>query len=239
MENKHFQKKKKCYYRGTYIHEIWIMQKQEQLKNLRETLEKLYSERSKELLFHGWHHIIFVVSKSREFAQSIWADDFLVESSALVHDLNYLVEQNSEPEAGKKYRTEILENTWYNSDDISQIEKIIWESHTANQSEIISEEGKCLSDADNVFKALPITPILFTWKYIQECGVDIQKLAEKITSEQNKLFESSLYFYTDLAKEKYLGWAETNLKLWNNVNNSLEDPDVREMLHNAKKIWVL
>ena len=215
------------------------MKKQEQIIKLREILEKIYLERSSELLFHGWHHIIFVTNKAKIFAKSIWADIFLVESAALVHDLNYLVEQNSKPEIAKNYRKEILENTGYSSQDITRIEEIISESHTATRSENISSEWKALSDWDTLFKALPVTPILFAGKYIEECWIDIWKLTKKITSEQNNLLESWLYFYTDTAKEQYLSWAKTNLQLWNNITECLEDPDVTDMLDTAKKLWVL
>lgn len=127
----------------------------------------------------------------------------------------------------------------YSDEEIIKIENIIMEAHTATRNQNISLEGKSLSDADTLFKVLPITPVLFASNYIKQNKVDIQKLANKITSEQNKLLEEGIYFYTDLAKTKYLNWAKTNLALWNHVKESLEDNDVSEMLKIAKNLQVL
>lgn len=96
-----------------------------------------------------------------------------------------------------------------------------------------------LSDADTLFKSLPITPIIFAQKYITQNKVDIYKLAQKVTSEQNPLMDQDIYFYTDYAKKRYLNWAKDNLKLWNNVIESSTDEDIKEMLKIAADIGVL
>jgi len=70
-------------------------------------------ENSQKLLFHGWYHINFVSKKAVEFAHSIRADAFLAESSGLVHDLNCIVEPNSEPGVGQEMRKEFLEKAGY------------------------------------------------------------------------------------------------------------------------------
>lgn len=215
------------------------MNNTQKINKLNDVLKKLYYKKSKELLFHGWHHINFVRKKSKIFAQSINANVFIVESAALVHDLNYLAKENSHPEDGKELRKEILTECKYSDEEIAIIEKIIKEEHTATRDENISDEAKALSDADTLFKALPFTPILFASKYIEENKVDIKQLANKVTSEQNRLLESGIYFYTKIAKEKYLDWAKINLKLWNNVNESLEDPDIEEILFIAKELKIL
>jgi len=215
------------------------MDAQEKLKKLTSKLKKLYEKNSKMLLFHGWHHIQFVRKKALEFANSINADLFLVESAALTHDLNYIVGPNSEPQEGQALRREYLTDAGYSPSDMDTIDKIVLESHTRTRGEVISEEGKALSDADTLFKSLPVTPILFTSKFIVQNKVDIYKLAQKVTSEQNPLIEKGIYFYTSLAKEKYLKWAKGNLQLWNNVQEALQDDDVKEMLSNAAKSGVI
>ena len=214
---------------------IQTMDNKLKIKELRTALEQLYLENSQKLLFHGWHHINFVSKKAIEFANPIEANAFLAESAGLVHDLNYIVEPNSEPEVGIDLRKDCLTKAGYSLEEISQIEGIIMESHTRTRSNTISKEGMALSDADTLFKALPTTPILFASKYLTQNKVNIGKLADKVSSEQNKLMESGIYFYTDLAKRKYLKWAEINLALWNNVNEALMDEDVVEMLEIAKK----
>lgn len=215
------------------------MDKKTKIEKLRCILEEIYAKEKQKLLFHGWHHIVFVVKKALEFWKTIQADEFIVESAAYVHDLNYLVKDNSGPEAGESYRKDILEKCGYTQEEIQQIEIVIQESHMKTRDTDISPEWKALSDGDNLFKALPITPILFAGNYIKECSVDIEELSQKIVREQNALYESGLYFYTDLARSKYMNWAETNLKLWNNVSGSLADSEIRKMLEMAKENEVI
>ena len=162
-----------------------------------------------------------------------------MESSALVHDLNYLEKENSNPEDGKELRKEILKKSGYSEKEIKIIEHVIKEEYIATRNETISDEAKALSDADTLFKVLPFTPILFASKYIEENKVDIKQLANKVTSEQNQLLEKGIYFYTNLAKEKYLDWVKINLNLWSNVNESLEDSDIAEVLSIAKELNIL
>lgn len=211
----------------------------QKLNKLKHDLKKLYYKKGKKLLFHGWHHINFVRKKSKIFAQSIKANVFLVESSALVHDLNYLEKENSHPEDGEKLRKKILSDCRYSPKEMDLIEKIIREENTATRDENISNEAKALSDADSLFKVLPFTPILFSNNYIRENKIDIKVLASKITTEQNRLLEKEIYFYTDFAKEKYLTWAKINLALWDNVNSSLKDADIEEILVIAKDLRVI
>ena len=177
-----------------------IMSNAQKIQKLKTLLKRLYWKNSKKLLFHGWHHISFVSKKAIEFAESIGANTFLAESAGLVHDLNYIVMPNSEPEAGSDLRGKILTKAGYSHDEIDRIKKIIMEAHTRTRTDKISKEGKALSDGDTLFKALPTTPILFAGKYIEQNRVNITQLAHKVSSEQNKLMKSGIYFY--ISKEK-------------------------------------
>lgn len=159
------------------------MENKEKLSNLENIVKALYEKHKKRLLFHGWHHIFFVKKKAGEFAEMIGADVFLVESSALVHDINYLILPNSDPKEGKELRQKMLREANYSEQEIDRIEQIILEEHTTTRDLSLSLEGQALSDADTLFKALPITPILFAGKYIEENGIDIRSLAEKICEE--------------------------------------------------------
>jgi len=202
-------------------------------------LKPLYLEQSKNLLFHGWHHITFVRKKALEFAESISANKLIVEAAALTHDLNYIVKPNSEPEEGKELRQEFLSKADFTADEITRIEAVVMESHTGTRNETVTPEGMALSDADTLFKSLPITPIIFAQKYITQNKVDIYRLANKVTSEQNPLIDQDIYFYTDYAKIRYLNWAKDNLKLWNNVIEALKDEDIKEILKVANDLGVL
>lgn len=211
----------------------------EKLNLLKEKLENIYLSKSKELLFHGWHHIVFVTKKALIFANELKCNKFLVESAALTHDLNYMLKKYSMPQIADEYRTEILKECNYSKDEINKINKIIEEEDISTRDENISIEAKALSDADTLFKALPTTPILFTSNYIKQNDIDLKQLSTDINSQQRPLFEKGIYFYSNLAKEKYLKYANINLELWTAMSEILEDKDVIEMLEIAKKLKVL
>lgn len=215
------------------------MKKIEKIKKLDKKITEIYFQHKDKLLFHGWHHINFVRNKALMFGKNLKADPFILESTALVHDLNYIVKPNSDPKDGKQIRRDILSRTGYTKQESDWIERIINESHTANRKKNISIEAKALSDADTLFKILPTTPILFSNKCILENQIDIKKMADKIIKEQKPLLESGIYFYTKEAKQKYLRWAKINLNLWKNIQECLDDQDVKEMLAIAKKLKVL
>lgn len=211
----------------------------ERVALLTANLEALYRKHSAELLFHGWHHITFVAKKARQFAEGYDVNAEIVEAAALTHDLNYIVEPYSEPEVGEELRREYLQKSQFTASEIAAIEATIMEGHMAARHENISLEAKILSDADTIFKSLPVTPIILTGHYITENQVDLQKLARKIVNEQKPMMEAGIYFYTDAAKAKYLPWAESNLKLWENVVAALDDEDVNEMLATARQLDVI
>lgn len=199
-------------------------------------LARLYQDRSADMLFHGWHHIAFVTKKAVKFAKEFDVNVELIEAAALTHDLNYIVEVNSEPEAGKELRAKYLAEAGFSDGEITEIDSLVMEEHTATRHAEISDAAKALSDADTLFKALPMTPILFAGHFITENHIDIARLANKVVGEQKPLMEQGIYFYTEAAKSKYLGWAEINLKLWENVKTALEDEDVEEMLSIARSL---
>lgn len=202
----------------------------------------LYHEESNRsrLLFHGWHHIKFVHDKSIEFAKEINSDVELVAVSALVHDLNFVFSDKLEPEAARKNIIEYILKAGYQNDYAETAAKIIEDSHLAYRGERnLSDEAKALADGDTLFKAIPTTPILFASKYITQNKYDIEKLGHKVIGEQKPLMDSDNYFYTKLAKEKYLRWARTNLEMWENVLESLNDPAIKEMLNTASDLGVI
>lgn len=211
-------------------------------KNLFATVSDLYhlSENRSRLLFHGWHHIKFVHDKAIEFAKDLGADVVVVASAALVHDLNYVFTVQLDPEAAKLQIIDLLQKAGFDDDSIKKILEIVISAYTVNRAkESLSLEAKALSDADTLFKALPITPILFASRYITENRYDIRKLANKVVGEQEPLMKSDNYFYSKLARKMYLKWAQINLDLWKNVIDSLEDPSINEMLQNATDLGVL
>lgn len=177
----------------------------------------MYADHRQELPFHNWSHIRFVREHALQFAKELGADTLAVDIAALLHDLNFVVGPNSTPKAGKSLRQKLLTGYGYSDKFVANIEAIIAQSYTANRVSDISPEAKALSDADTLFKALPITPILFASRYMSENNISLKELAVKVVTEQKPLFEKGYYFYTKSARVKYSTWAETNLRLWENV----------------------
>ena len=185
------------------------------LDSVKREVRLLYSQ-SGELLFHGQAHIEFVAKHTSLFAADLEANSTIATMAAWMHDLNYFVAKDSPPELGANLRSELLGKCGAPGIAV-QLERIILESHTAYRGASISREAMALSDADTLFKSLPITPIIFARRYILQTGVSLVQLAEKIVSEQEPLFEQEIYFYSNTARKAYMSWARTNLNLWANV----------------------
>lgn len=198
-------------------------------------LKELYRSYQQELLFHGWHHITFVTRKSLEFASELSIDMELVEAAALTHDLNYIVDLTSEVDAGRALREQVLGECGFTPEEISNIEDTVHNSSTEFSGGDISDASKALSDADKLFKVLPVGPMIMSSRYIAETKVDIQKWADRIIRDQKPLLESDKYFYTQAAR-RYLKWAQLNLEWVEMVRESLDDPDIQSFLNDCKEL---
>jgi uncharacterized protein len=178
------------------------------------------------LPFHGWPHTDFVRTKAVEFAQTRGADVVLVEAAALVHDLNYLAEPNSPPQAGQALRKRLLRKCDFGLDEIKRIEETIEAAHTECRGRDVDLETACLSDADTLYKALPITPVLYAHRYLDENGLELDELARKIVEEQVHKHDDNYYFYDRGLAEKYGEWVDVNLGLWKAIHNAMADPAI-------------
>lgn len=205
------------------------------VKAVREQIRATYASHPTELPFHGWKHVQFVSVKARLFASELDVDPDLVEIAALVHDLNYLVDVASSATSGGNLRQRILLSAGLSSTIIERVESIIQQAETKRRHEAISPEAMALSDADNAFKALPITPILYASRYVEETGMPLLQLAEKIVAEQVPLADRGIYFYTATAVKEYGRWATANLELWRSVLDAVTDPEVLLLLDDQPK----
>lgn len=226
---------------GTWqAHAIVVgMSNQSVTSNLQHLVQTLYEPLNHELLFHGWHHIYFVTRKALEFAPELQADPLLVEAAALVHDVNYIVDKKSDVEAGAQLRNELLTQAGFSPTIIEQIESIVTEASTKNRSAAISSEAKALSDADSLYKVVPIGPIIFSSKYIAETGVDLHKWADRIVREQRPLLDQDIFFYSATAKERYLPWAKMNIEYVELIKDSLDDPDIQDLIQISKSLHII
>lgn len=196
---------------------------------------ELYAGQTREMLFHGWPHVSFVAAKARDFAVELGADVDSVEIAALVHDVNYLVAARSGAAAGSALRASILSDVGLDSTSIAMIEEIVVSAETHTRGRDISREAMALSDADTLFKALPITPVVLAPLYMRETHSSLRELAMKIVAEQVPLKDDGIYFYSESAKKRYESWGDANLALWTCILDALEDPSVVDLIAQVEK----
>lgn len=182
------------------------------------------------LQFHGWHHVSFVRDKAVHFAERNGAAVDVVHVAALVHDVNYVVRRNSPASEGSDLRQGILADAGVDLDTAEWIDRIVDEAEMRTRHRDISLEAQALSDADTLFKALPVTPVVLAHKYLLENGITLQELAHKIVGEQQGKQDEGYYFYDIEAAATYTRWATANLELWQCIVESLDDPCVTDLL---------
>lgn len=200
------------------------------IADVEQRVRRLCEDLAAKLQFHGWHHVSFVRDKAVHFARRNGAAEDICEVAALVHDLNYMVRRNSLPADGEALRRKILFISGVCLGDIEWVERIVVEAEMRTRHRDISLEAQALSDADTLFKALPVTPVVLAHKYLQENGITLRELAHKIVGEQVSKADEGYYFYDAEAAATYSKWAETNLLLWQHIVESLDDPCVEELL---------
>ncbi|MEU4517866.1 HD family phosphohydrolase [Amycolatopsis sp. NPDC024027] len=193
-------------------------------------VHRLCREYADRLPFHGWHHVNFVRTKAAGFARHNGADAAVVEVAALVHDVNYLVLRNSPAAAGRSLRREILAECGVPAWIARWIDEIVDEAEMATRGRNISLEAQALSDADTLFKALPVTPVVLAHRYLRENGLSLRELADKIVGEQCDVHDEGYYFYNPEAAATYSRWATANLQLWRCIKEAVDDPTVAELL---------
>lgn len=206
-----------------YLGSVWL------------TMEELYAGQTREVPFHGWHHVRFVAVNAGRFAAELGADAVQAEIAGLVHDVNYLVTNRSHAADGRVLRQRVLTMVGMAEDDIAAIEDIVVTAETHSRGKDLSPEAMALSDADTLFKALPITPVILAPLYIRETGMSLRELAEKIVGEQVPLRDNGIYFYSDSAKQKYAQWADANLNLWSCILDSLDNASVTQVVDDVTK----
>jgi uncharacterized protein len=200
------------------------------IANIEQRVRRLCWRFADRLPFHGWHHVSFVRAKAIGFAAHNGADAGVVEVAALVHDVNYLVQRNSPAAAGSDLRLGMLAEAGV-SDQVSRwIDDIIVEAEMATRDRNISLEAQALSDADTLFKALPVTPVVLAHRYLSENGLSLRELAHKIVTEQADVHDAGYYFYNPDAAATYSRWALANLELWQCIKEAVDDPTVAELL---------
>lgn len=197
---------------------------------LTRAVRQLYARYEQRLPFHGWQHIRFVRDKAMEFAALNSSDVRFVGAAALVHDVNYLVHRNSSALAGRQLRIELLTSAGVSTELAHRVDRVVCEAEMGSRHRRISIEAQALSDADTLFKALPITPVVLAHRYLAETGTSLRELAAKIVGEQQRAFDDGFYFYNQEAAAMYSGWALANLTLWQCVLESLDDPVVDDLV---------
>jgi uncharacterized protein len=200
------------------------------IATLARAVHALCRRHAERLPFHGWHHVCFVRTKAAGFARHNGADIPVVEAAALVHDVNYLIRRNSPAAAGSRLRLDLLIASGVTADVAARIDHIVDEAEMTTRGPHISLEAQALSDADTLFKALPITPVMLAHRYLTENGITLRELANKIVGEQRGPHDEGYYFYNPAAAETYSRWAMANLELWQCIQEAVDDPAVVDLL---------
>lgn len=194
------------------------------------SVRDLCERHARRLPFHGWHHVGFVRDKAVEFAEANGSDVPVVAAAALVHDVNYLVRRNSAAAAGSGLRRRLLTRAGVTPPTAAWIDSIVDEAEMRTRHRDITREAQALSDADTLFKALPVTPVVLAHRYLDENGITLRELADKIVGEQCDVHDEGFYFYSPKAAAQYSAWASANLQLWRCIKESLDDPTVERLL---------
>lgn len=200
------------------------------ISRLENNVRTLCLRHAERLPFHGWHHVSFVRAKAADFARLNGSNVPVVEAAALVHDVNYLIRRNSPAADGRGLRLDLLRESGVPEEIARWIDRIVDEAEMANRGPDISLEAQALSDADTLFKALPITPVMLAHRYLSENGISLRELANKIVGEQRGVHDEGYYFYNPAAAETYSRWALANLELWQCIQEAVDDPDVADLL---------
>lgn len=196
-------------------------------------VRELYVQWGADLPFHGWHHISFVFEHAVDAAVHSGCDPDLVGIAALLHDLNYAVSSGLDAQEGAQARAQVLKSL--NLAHLTErIEGIVTEAQTRTRSVEISAEAKALSDADSLYKCLPITPVMLAPRFLAENGMGLKSLARKIVDEQLPLLTAGLYFYSSEYERRYGDWARLNLELWVAILECLDDPMVQSLVQDAE-----
>ncbi|UVS80124.1 HD family phosphohydrolase [Actinokineospora sp. UTMC 2448] len=198
--------------------------------DVEDRVRALCERHARRLPFHGWHHVGFVRDKAVEFAAANGSDVPVVAVAALVHDVNYLVRRNSAAAAGSGLRRRLLADAGVPRPTVDWIDAIVDEAEMRTRHRGISREAQALSDADTLFKALPVTPVVLAHRYLTENNVTLRELADKIVGEQCDVHDEGFYFYSPAAAAQYSRWASANLQLWRCIKESLDDPTVERLL---------
>jgi uncharacterized protein len=212
------------------VHEILPVLRPAVVDAVEADVRRICARHAARLQFHGWHHVNFVRTKAARFAVLNGAEVSVVETAALVHDVNYLVRRNSSAAAGSDLRLAILARAGVPKHVAAWIDRIVDEAEMATRDRDISLEAQALSDADTLFKALPVTPVMLAHKYLEENGIGLRELANKICGEQQSVHDEGFYFYNPEAAAQYAHWATANLQLWQCIRESLDDADVSALL---------
>ncbi len=101
------------------------MKDADKLKKLSTTVKAILLKEKDKLPLHGWHHFDFVRKKAVIFSEAIQANTFLVESAALVHDINRLPAYKNAPLEADTYSKQVLQESGYSIEESKKVLNIV------------------------------------------------------------------------------------------------------------------
>jgi uncharacterized protein len=187
---------------------------------------------------HDWWHIVRVYNTARELANEEKADLFIVEMSALLHDIAD-EKLNESEEIGIKRVADWLEHCKVEQEDKQHILQIIQNMSFkgGNQAPLTTIEGQIVQDADRL-DALGAIGIARTFAYAGVKGDILHDptlpIREAMTKEEYRTGKSTPinHFYEKLLKLKGLMMTESARKVAEERHNYME-----KFLNQFMKEW--
>ena len=183
------------------------MKQQEQLKAMEQYAKRVLDSDSSG---HDWSHIERVVNTTKTIAKAEWADLFICEAAALLHDVidDKIIQDPADALKELKKFLASIEMTPEQSEAIvSIITRMSFKNHQEKQE--LSLEGKVVQDADRL-DAIGAIGIARVMCYSGSTGRPIHKPEmkprENLTPEEYRNGESTaiMHFYEKLLKLKDL-----------------------------------
>lgn len=208
------------------------MNSDEKLSLLNSKVFDIFEENKEVFSYYGVRHTKFLLKFGEIFGTDLKSNLFFVKSCCLVHDLFILAQKRGFEKFSFEFETFILVSSGYVEEEILRIKDILFKSRLKYRLENsnIDLEAQAFSDANCLYKILPSNIIFDTKNFLSSRNMSLGELAVMILNEQKSLFSQGKFFYSNIAKEKYLSFVESQIFYWENVLKSLEDNDLKEFL---------
>ncbi|OGO82694.1 MAG: hypothetical protein A2Y18_01080 [Clostridiales bacterium GWD2_32_19] len=151
------------------------------------------------------HHILQVAKYSLLMAEKLEADKEIVEIAALLHDhasiINEELYQDEHHIHGARQADEILSELNYPREKIDLVKKCIFSHRGSKAYEKLTNEEKCVADADAMAHINHIPSLLY-WAYVEK-EMDTEEGVKLVSNKIERSFNKMSKEAQEIMKEKY------------------------------------